>query len=187
MVSSSSESQKLVVSSSLLIMVLELSYPARWRSNRLWPFMRGPDRWQENFPSSFKSTLTHSSNKDDKRHLFINILLSASLHCWGVWKAAIISLLSSAIFSLTVLLQALPVPRSLPPEGNDRFGLRLVIQGFHAARRIGTVAEEHTYRRAFIFSSTQSGNGLYHNRLDLRQKFSSRLLCWLWNLIILCS
>lgn len=42
MVSSSSESQKLVVSSSLLIMVLELSYPARWRSRRLWPFMRGP-------------------------------------------------------------------------------------------------------------------------------------------------
>lgn len=43
MVSSSSESQKLVVSSSLLIMVLELSYPARWRSNRLWPFIRGPE------------------------------------------------------------------------------------------------------------------------------------------------
>lgn len=42
MVSSSSESQKLVVSSSLLIMVLELSYPARWRSSRLCPFMRGP-------------------------------------------------------------------------------------------------------------------------------------------------
>lgn len=62
MVSSSSESQKLVVSSSLLIMVLELSYPARWRSNRLWPFMRGPDRWQENFPSSFKSTLTKMIN-----------------------------------------------------------------------------------------------------------------------------
>lgn len=42
MVSSSSESQKLVVSSSLLITVLELSYPARWRSSRLWPFIRGP-------------------------------------------------------------------------------------------------------------------------------------------------
>lgn len=42
MVSSSSESQKLVVSSSLLITVLELSYPARWRSRRLWPFIRGP-------------------------------------------------------------------------------------------------------------------------------------------------
>lgn len=56
-----------------------------------------------------------------------------------------------AVFSLTVLLHALSVPRSLPPEGNDRFGLRLLIQGLHTARRIGTVAEKHAYKRAFFF------------------------------------
>lgn len=55
MVSSSSESQKLVVSSSLLITVLELSYPARWRSSRLWPFIRGPGT-TERKPKTFSVT-----------------------------------------------------------------------------------------------------------------------------------
>lgn len=43
MVSSSSESQKLVVSSSLLITVVALSYPARCLSIRDCPFIRGPE------------------------------------------------------------------------------------------------------------------------------------------------
>lgn len=153
MVSSSSESQKLVVSSSLLIIVLELSYPARWRSNRLWPFMRGPDRWQENFPSSFKSTWPHFFSEDDKHLSLINLRLSASSHCWGEAEGSHNLFLSSApwavFFPLTVLLHALSVPRSLPPEGNDWLRLRLVVQGFHAARRIGT--KKHTDKWAFIF------------------------------------
>lgn len=47
------------------------------------------------------------------------------------------------VSSLTVLLQAFPVPRSLPPEGDDGLRLRLVVQGLHAARGIGTVAGRH--------------------------------------------
>lgn len=62
MVSSSSESQKLVVSNSLLITVLELSYPARWRSRRLCPFIRGPGTPKKE---------THPKTKTENiRHVF---------------------------------------------------------------------------------------------------------------------
>lgn len=56
------------------------------------------------------------------------------------WSCSVINT-ASFFSSLTVLLHALSVPRSLPPEGNDRLRLRLVVQGFHAACRIRTVAE----------------------------------------------
>lgn len=171
MVSSSSESQKLVVSSSLLIMVLELSYPARWRSNRLWPFMRGPDRWQENFPSSFKSTLTKMINA-----LYLLPYFCQPLYIVEVFGRHNLFFIIRTVFSLTVLLHALSVPRSLPPEGNDRFGLRLLIQGLHAARRIGTVAEKHAYKRAFFFFSSSKYQLIILQLVDFCQKFCNRLL-----------
>lgn len=41
-----------------------------------------------------------------------------------------------------MLLRALSVPRSLSPEGDDRLRLGLVVQGLHAAGRIGAAQEE---------------------------------------------
>lgn len=43
---------------------------------------------------------------------------------------------------LTVRLHALSVPRPLPPEGNYRLCLSLVVQRLHAACCIGAVKEE---------------------------------------------
>lgn len=91
MVSSSSESQKLVVSSSLLITVLELSYPARWRSSRLWPFIRGPGTTAEEAPGKTRgkifalefSCLLKSAAKTflTSRH---SLIISRPFHCLDV-------------------------------------------------------------------------------------------------------
>lgn len=48
---------------------------------------------------------------------------------------------------LTVRLQALSVPRSLPPEGDHGLGLRLVVQRLHAARRVGAVKRKRKKKR----------------------------------------
>ena len=111
-----------------------------WESTREAPKVKSTE-----FSCLFMFAMSHSP-KDPKQSSLLNILwLYHSLYIvcalGNLPNLDVIKEVFRLLF-LTVLLQALSVPGSLPPEGNDRLCFGLVVQGLHAARSIGTAEEQ---------------------------------------------
>lgn len=101
MVSSSSESPRLVLSSSLVMRVEELSYPARWRSSLEGPLGLWPPAEEEEAPQESGSS----------RHLTQMLLFSGSQPLPSSCSSR-----PPGPVPLTAMLTAVSPARPLPPQ-----------------------------------------------------------------------